>query len=181
MGEQLQPGDIIRLTGGCSLAPLRCVRPCSSFCSYVTLFKNSLTLYSGRHGNLERIGEFCMLFAEHPNMSTVQFVPDPTNPKHLVQLRPVSLASVRPCLSHRLRSPWPRATAAGQCPRSCSTSTREARPSRQQRRPSVRRRRRRSRTACEGTREPEHWDRPRLRQARLVRLAELHLLLQGAH
>ncbi|KAL6079670.1 SOSS complex subunit B1 [Balamuthia mandrillaris] len=66
-GESLQPGDIIKLSGG-----------------YCTLFKNSLILYSGRHGHLERVGEFTMLFAEAPNMSMLSWVAtNPNNPKSL--------------------------------------------------------------------------------------------------
>lgn len=38
-GKLLNPGDIIRLTGG-----------------YATLFKNSLRLYASKHGKVQRIG-----------------------------------------------------------------------------------------------------------------------------
>ena len=61
-GEMLRSGDIIRLIGG-----------------YCTLYKNSLVLYSGcMHGTIERIGQYRMLFKEHPNMSGVTWVTDPT-------------------------------------------------------------------------------------------------------
>ena len=54
-------GDIIRLVGG-----------------YSTLYKNSLVLYSGcMHGRIERIGQYRMIFKEHPNMSGVSWINDP--------------------------------------------------------------------------------------------------------
>ncbi|XP_072047963.1 SOSS complex subunit B2-like isoform X4 [Amphiura filiformis] len=52
LGEVMQPGDIIRLTKG-----------------YATLFRGCLTLYSGTGGKLHKVGEFCMVFSEFPNMS----------------------------------------------------------------------------------------------------------------
>mmetsp|Transcript_34761 Transcript_34761/g.56302 ORF Transcript_34761/g.56302 Transcript_34761/m.56302 type:complete len:156 (+) Transcript_34761:119-586(+) len=58
-GEQLQPGDIVRMKGG-----------------YTSLFKGSLVISSGKFGTLERIGEFCMLFTENPNLSTWTWVQD---------------------------------------------------------------------------------------------------------
>ncbi|KAM5152964.1 SOSS complex subunit B2 [Mantella aurantiaca] len=51
-GSLIQPGDIIRLTRG-----------------YASLWKGCLTLYSGRGGELQKIGEFCMVFSELPNFS----------------------------------------------------------------------------------------------------------------
>lgn len=51
-GTQMQGGDIIRFTKG-----------------YSQIWKNQLTLYIGRMGSIEKIGEFCMLFCEAPNMS----------------------------------------------------------------------------------------------------------------
>lgn len=70
-GEQVRAGDIIRLSGG-----------------YCSLFKNSLVLYSGTHGTLERIGHFNMVFSEFPNMSTVQWAADANNPKVMVCSHP---------------------------------------------------------------------------------------------
>ncbi|XP_010862319.2 nucleic acid binding protein 1b [Esox lucius] len=52
VGGLIQPGDIIRLTRG-----------------YASLWKGCLTLYTGRGGDLQKIGEFCMLFSEVPNFS----------------------------------------------------------------------------------------------------------------
>ncbi|XP_014668676.1 PREDICTED: SOSS complex subunit B2-like isoform X2 [Priapulus caudatus] len=51
-GELIQPGDIIRLTKG-----------------YASMFRDCLTLYAGKGGGLSKIGEFCMVFTEVPNMS----------------------------------------------------------------------------------------------------------------
>ncbi|XP_068751015.1 SOSS complex subunit B1-A-like [Montipora capricornis] len=52
VGEILQPGDIIKFVRG-----------------YSSLWKGSLTLYTGRAGHMEKIGDFCMVFCEVPNMS----------------------------------------------------------------------------------------------------------------
>ncbi|XP_070570227.1 SOSS complex subunit B2-like [Ptychodera flava] len=52
VGDLIQTGDIIRLTRG-----------------YASMWKGCLTLYTGRGGELQRIGEFCMVFSEVPNMS----------------------------------------------------------------------------------------------------------------
>lgn len=51
-GMQMQCGDIIRFSKG-----------------YAQVWKNQLTLYIGRIGSIEKIGEFCMLFSETPNIS----------------------------------------------------------------------------------------------------------------
>uniref|UniRef100_A0A8C4QA70 SOSS complex subunit B2 n=1 Tax=Eptatretus burgeri TaxID=7764 RepID=A0A8C4QA70_EPTBU len=52
VGGLIQPGDILRLNRG-----------------YATLFKDCLTLYTGKGGDLQKIGEFCMAFSEVPNFS----------------------------------------------------------------------------------------------------------------
>uniref|UniRef100_A0A8C8SL02 Nucleic acid binding protein 2 n=1 Tax=Pelusios castaneus TaxID=367368 RepID=A0A8C8SL02_9SAUR len=52
VGNLIQPGDIIRLTKG-----------------YASMFKGCLTLYTGRGGDLQKIGEFCMVYSEVPNFS----------------------------------------------------------------------------------------------------------------
>ncbi|XP_053554564.1 SOSS complex subunit B2 [Bombina bombina] len=52
IGSLIQPGDIIRLTRG-----------------YASMWKGCLTLYSGRGGELQKIGEFCMVYSELPNFS----------------------------------------------------------------------------------------------------------------
>lgn len=51
-GQLLAPGDIVRLTKG-----------------YVSLWRNCLTLYTSKLGDLQKIGEFCMVFNEQLNMS----------------------------------------------------------------------------------------------------------------
>ncbi|KAM4697810.1 SOSS complex subunit B2 [Rhinophrynus dorsalis] len=52
IGSLIQPGDIIRVTKG-----------------YASMWKGCLTLYSGRGGELQKIGEFCMVYSELPNFS----------------------------------------------------------------------------------------------------------------
>ncbi|KAK3083163.1 hypothetical protein FSP39_015465 [Pinctada imbricata] len=52
VGELLQSGDICRLTKG-----------------YANVWKNCLTLYTGKSGEVTKVGEFCMNFSEMPNMS----------------------------------------------------------------------------------------------------------------
>lgn len=51
-GQLLVPGDIVRLTKG-----------------YASLWRQCLTLYSGKNGDIQKIGEFCMVFNEQINMS----------------------------------------------------------------------------------------------------------------
>ncbi|KAL0811625.1 hypothetical protein ABMA28_009078 [Loxostege sticticalis] len=60
-GALLQPGDIVRLTRG-----------------YASLWRAALTLYSGKSGDIQKVGEFCMLFNEQVNMSEPQPTPAPT-------------------------------------------------------------------------------------------------------
>lgn len=62
--EAFQPGDIVRLTGG-----------------LFSFHKSNLVLRTGKKGTLEKIGEFTMVFSETINMSKIQWVPDPMNPK----------------------------------------------------------------------------------------------------
>ncbi|XP_033629192.1 SOSS complex subunit B1-A-like [Asterias rubens] len=52
LGRIIQPGDMLKLTKG-----------------YASLWRGCLTLYSGMGGKLHKIGEFCMVFSETPNMS----------------------------------------------------------------------------------------------------------------
>lgn len=59
-GALLQPGDIVRLTRG-----------------YANLWRAALTLYSGKSGDIQKVGEFCMLFNEQVNMSEPQPAPPP--------------------------------------------------------------------------------------------------------
>lgn len=51
-GHFINPGDIIRLTK-----------------AHATIFRNCLTLYSGKTGEIDKIGDFCMVFNEQMNMS----------------------------------------------------------------------------------------------------------------
>ncbi|XP_041097433.1 SOSS complex subunit B1-B-like [Polyodon spathula] len=52
VGALIQTGDILLLTMG-----------------YAAVFKGCLTLYTGRGGELQKIGEFCMVYSEVPNFS----------------------------------------------------------------------------------------------------------------
>ncbi|XP_040281491.1 SOSS complex subunit B1 [Bufo bufo] len=70
VGKLIQPGDIIRLTKG-----------------YASLFKGCLTLYTGRGGDLQKIGEFCMVYSEVPNFSE-------PNPEYVSQQSQSKQASV---------------------------------------------------------------------------------------
>uniref|UniRef100_A0A8C6Z7N6 SOSS complex subunit B2 n=1 Tax=Nothoprocta perdicaria TaxID=30464 RepID=A0A8C6Z7N6_NOTPE len=70
IGGLIQPGDIIRLTKG-----------------YASLWKGCLTLYTGRGGELHKIGEFCMVYSELPNFSE-------PNSEHLRQNKLCALVAV---------------------------------------------------------------------------------------
>lgn len=56
-GKLLVPGDIVRLTKG-----------------YASIWRQCLTLYSGKSGDINKIGDFCLNFNEQMNMSE----PNPT-------------------------------------------------------------------------------------------------------
>lgn len=51
-GQLLVPGDIVRLTKG-----------------YLSVWRNCLTLYISKGGDLQKVGDFCMVFNEQLNMS----------------------------------------------------------------------------------------------------------------
>lgn len=51
-GQLLVPGDIVRMTKG-----------------YLSIWRNCLTLYLSKGGDLQKINEFCMVFNEQLNMS----------------------------------------------------------------------------------------------------------------
>ncbi|XP_066527204.1 SOSS complex subunit B1-A [Hoplias malabaricus] len=67
IGGLIQTGDIIRLTKG-----------------YASVFKGCLTLYTGRGGELQKIGEFCMVYSEVPNFSE-------PNPEYLASVNKTGL------------------------------------------------------------------------------------------
>ncbi|NP_001159037.2 uncharacterized protein LOC100276318 [Zea mays] len=69
-----EPGDIVRLTDG--------------IFSYHR--GNALVLRAGRRGRAEKVGEFAMLFVETPNMSELQWGPDPSDGRRMVQEAVVS-------------------------------------------------------------------------------------------
>lgn len=61
----LVPGDIVRLTKG-----------------YAAVWRQCLTLYSGKNGDIQKVGDFCLNFNEQLNMSepNLTLVPTPVNP-----------------------------------------------------------------------------------------------------
>ncbi|XP_052415558.1 nucleic acid binding protein 1b [Carassius gibelio] len=71
VGSLIQTGDIIRLNRG-----------------YASLFKGCLTLYIGRTGDLQKIGEFCMIFSEVPNFSE-------PNPEVLAKINQINNTHVK--------------------------------------------------------------------------------------
>lgn len=72
-GQLLCPGDIVRLTKG-----------------YASIWRNCLTLYTSKMGDIQKIGEFCMVFNEQLNMSEpnqmLPMVPSSTNQPNNVPL-----------------------------------------------------------------------------------------------
>ncbi|CAG9821559.1 unnamed protein product [Phaedon cochleariae] len=71
-GQLLVPGDIVRLTKG-----------------YATMWRNCLTLYISKSGEMQKIGEFCMVFNEQLNMSEptqVPQMPSACGPPHSLPL-----------------------------------------------------------------------------------------------
>ncbi|XP_073278951.1 uncharacterized protein [Primulina huaijiensis] len=47
--------------------------------------RNNLVLRAGKRGKVEKVGEFTMAYVETPNMSEIQWVPCPNDPKRYVQ------------------------------------------------------------------------------------------------
>lgn len=72
-GQLLAPGDIVKLTKG-----------------YASIWRNCLTLYTSKLGDIQKIGEFCMVFNEQLNMSEpnqlLPMVPSSTNQPNNVPL-----------------------------------------------------------------------------------------------
>ncbi|XP_069790722.1 SOSS complex subunit B2 [Narcine bancroftii] len=87
VGGLIQPGDIIRLTRG-----------------YASMWKNCLTLYTGRGGDLQKIGEFCMVYSEVPNFSE-------PNPDYLNQMNQTNKVAQS---EHRNNSPPSQLATNGQ-------------------------------------------------------------------
>lgn len=96
-GKLLVPGDIVRLTKG-----------------YASVWRHCLTLYSGKNGDIHKIGEFCLTFNEQLNMSEpkrmeqLQMNSQVSNPSQLIanngsasngngiQSRPVTVSTTAP-------------------------------------------------------------------------------------
>ncbi|XP_055843270.1 SOSS complex subunit B homolog [Episyrphus balteatus] len=64
-GKLIQPGDIVKLTKG-----------------YASIWRHCLTLYSGKNGDILKMGEFCLTFNEQLNMS------EPKRPEMPMVLNP---------------------------------------------------------------------------------------------
>lgn len=62
VGRLLQPGDIVRM--------MKC---------YANMWRGCLTLYSGKSGEISRVGDFCMVFNELINMSEPQLASQNSN------------------------------------------------------------------------------------------------------
>ncbi|XP_013137942.1 PREDICTED: SOSS complex subunit B homolog [Papilio polytes] len=93
-GALLQPGDIVRLTRG-----------------YASLWRSALTLYSGKSGDIQKVGEFCMIFNEQLNMSE----PQPSVPAAASSAQAVNERNGNGNGSHSgPRSLMPNAAASGQ-------------------------------------------------------------------
>lgn len=65
-GKLLAAGDIVRL--------MKC---------YASIFRGCLTLYSGKSGEISKIGDFCMVFNESINMSETPMKQNPVAPQVL--------------------------------------------------------------------------------------------------
>lgn len=59
-GKLLQPGDIVRM--------MKC---------YASIWRGCLTLYSGKSGEITKMGDFCMVFNEQLNMSEPNIITIP--------------------------------------------------------------------------------------------------------
>ncbi|KPJ04891.1 Digestive cysteine proteinase 1 [Papilio xuthus] len=93
-GALLQPGDIVRLTRG-----------------YASLWRSALTLYSGKSGDIQKVGEFCMIFNEQVNMSE----PQPAAPVAASTAQPANERNGNGTGTHSgPRSLMPNAAASGQ-------------------------------------------------------------------
>ncbi|XP_022543966.1 SOSS complex subunit B homolog isoform X1 [Brassica napus] len=75
--DAFEAGDIVKLTNG--------------IFSYVR--NNGLLLRAGKRGKMEKMGEFTVAFVETPNVSEIQWNPDPENPKRYIQNGVVSAHS----------------------------------------------------------------------------------------
>ncbi|CAN6824843.1 unnamed protein product, partial [Brassica oleracea var. botrytis] len=75
--DAFEAGDIVKLTNG--------------IFSY--LRNNGLLLRAGKRGKMEKAGEFTVAFVETPNVSEIQWNPDPENPKRYIQNGAVSAYS----------------------------------------------------------------------------------------
>lgn len=76
-GNLLVPGDIVRLTKG-----------------YAAIWRQCLTLYSGKNGDILKIGDFCMNFNENLNLSEPNpLLVNPMNQKNQLPLNNGNLSN----------------------------------------------------------------------------------------
>ncbi|CAG7896155.1 unnamed protein product, partial [Brassica rapa] len=75
--DAFEAGDIVNLTNG--------------IFSYVR--NGGLLLRAGKRGKMEKVGEFAVAFVETPNVSEIQWSPDPEYPKRYIQNGVVSAYS----------------------------------------------------------------------------------------
>uniref|UniRef100_M4FC39 OB domain-containing protein n=1 Tax=Brassica campestris TaxID=3711 RepID=M4FC39_BRACM len=75
--DAFEAGDIVKLANG--------------IFSYVR--NSGLLLRAGKRGKMEKMGEFTVAFVETPNVSEIQWNPDPENPKRYIQNGVVSAHS----------------------------------------------------------------------------------------
>ncbi|KAL8163643.1 UNVERIFIED_CONTAM: SOSS complex subunit B1 [Gekko kuhli] len=127
IGNLIQPGDIIRLTKGyrsffqlerngwgmgmISLGLQKLNRFISEV-RYASIFKGCLTLYTGRGGDLQKVGEFCMVYSEVPNFSE----PNPEYVAQQSQNKNTQNDNSAPTASQTVSGPSPSSTTAGKQP-----------------------------------------------------------------
>ncbi|RUS16188.1 hypothetical protein BC938DRAFT_476672 [Jimgerdemannia flammicorona] len=88
-GAYLRTGDIVRITNG--VCPTICFLPSPVLTIYreAKVFSDEMHLTPARSGKIRRIGEDTMLFVEQPNMSQMEWVP---NPRGGPMVTPLALA-----------------------------------------------------------------------------------------
>ncbi|ALC38821.1 CG5181 [Drosophila busckii] len=75
-GKLIVPGDIIRLNKG-----------------YASIWRHCLTLYSGKNGEVFKVGEYCMVFNEGLNMSEPKRVEPQAPPVGMVPIQAPAAAA----------------------------------------------------------------------------------------
>ena len=89
-GDALSLGDIVLLSGGYVTSQLGALPPAPSHHQRARgrsskIFHDVLVLHVG-YGSIEIVGNFCMVFAETPNLSRIEWrIDDPDNPQAAVR------------------------------------------------------------------------------------------------